>query len=315
MHEDIEAKAPRTSPRPRRCTFHHDARHRRRLRPLSGRLGQRLRPPPRRQYFFFLVGVWSRVRRVTRLPEPTAQGAVLLRRHRPARGTAPAWWATATCSPLQPPTTGQGQPGDLITHIQHGVTSTRLFGAIFAKIAELRAGTLKRRCRSLPQRPVSQPLPPNCSSAVERSNRQSARQGFEARCIGERQARGRTEVRDEHALRGPTPAMHDHDLGPNREGACRRSVQPQDGIATAQGQQLLVEAIGRRVSAPFFEIELGAQEGQFHLRVRDRVAQVRVGEGAKGGELRAATFGDEPAQLGSKSVKNRNGVEPRTPAP
>ena len=35
----------------------------------------------------------------------------------------------------------------------------------------------------------------------------------------------------------------------------------------------------------------------FRLRVRDRVTQVRVGEGAKGGELRAATFGDEPAQL------------------
>ena len=69
-----------------------------------------------------------------------------------------------------------------------------------------------------------------------------------ARRIGERQARGRTEVRDEHAMRGPPPAMHDHDLGPDREGACRRSVpSAQDGIATAQGQQLLVEAIGRRV--------------------------------------------------------------------
>ena len=49
--------------------------------------------------------------------------------------------------------------------------------------------------------------------------------------------------------------------------------------------------------APFREIELGGQEGGFRLRIRDRVAQVRVGEGAKAGELRAATFGDEPAQL------------------
>ena len=64
------------------------------------------------------------------------------------------------------------------------------------------------------------------------------------------------------------------------------------------GQELLVEAIGRRVGPPFFEIELGGQKGGFRLRVRNRVAQVRVGEGAKGGKLRAATFGDEPAQLG-----------------
>ena len=51
--------------------------------------------------------------------------------------------------------------------------------AVIPKRAALRAGTLNRRSRWLPQRPASPPpslpLPPNCWSAVERSKRQSGK--------------------------------------------------------------------------------------------------------------------------------------------
>src|SRR5215212_9459036 len=126
----------------------------------------------------------------------------------------------------------------------------------------------------------------------------SAGHGFQIRRIGEWQAGGRTKVRDEQALGGPLPAVHDQNLGLDGEGARRRAIPgAQDMIATTQGQQLLVQAIGRCVGPPFVEIKLGGQEGRLRLRVRDRVTHVRIGKSAKSGELRATALRDELTQL------------------